>query len=235
MPVKKVICEIAEGLSDDLWAMYEKLETELSEKASDFKGRGMRSLKNLCLAYLAKVEPESVTPLAAAAVSGSRNLTDKMAGLSVLVDGKSKAKDQMLDLFAQNFKTHPSIMDKWLSCQASARRSDVLKSVKKLMKHKAFDMNNPNRVSALLGAFTANPLGFHAEDGSGYIFMANMTAKVDRINPQAASRLAKAFLRWKDFGTKRRKLMRAALEKLAAKPKLSANVREVVSKALAQK
>lgn len=230
-----VICKMATGLSDDLWGTYEKIEDELSERASDFESRGMRSLKNLCLAYLAKVEPESVTPLAAGAVSGSRNLTDKIAGLGILVDGKGKVKDQMLDLFAQKFKDHPSIMDNWLSCQASARHAKVLTTVKKLMKHKAFDLNNPNRVGSLFGAFAANPFGFHADDGSGYIFMADMAAKVDRINPQAGARLAKQFLRWKDFTPKRRKLMKVALEKLASKPKLSPNVKEIVSKALGGK
>lgn len=232
---QRVIRAIAEGLSDDLWALYEKLEGELSEKASDFKARGQRSLKNLCLAYLAKVEPETVTPLAAGAIAGSRNLTDKVSSLAILVDGKGKLKDQMLDVFAQKFKDHPSIMDNWLACQASARRSDVLCSVKKLMKHKTFDINNPNRVGSLFGAFARNPIGFHAEDGSGYRFIADMAAKVDKINPQAGARLAKTFLRWKDYNPKRRKLMKEALEKLAAKRGLSANVKEIVTKALGKK
>jgi len=229
---QSLIKHIAKGLSDDLWNMYEKIENELSEKDSDFKARGMRSLKNLCLSYLSKIEPENAIPLAVSAVSKSKNLTDKIVGLSILVDESGKIKNQILELFADEFEDKPSIMDKWLACQASARRSDVLKSVRKLMKHKSFDINNPNRVGSLFGSFIANPFGFHAEDGSGYRFVSDMIIKVDKINPNASSRLAKSFLRWKDFNPKRRKLMKEVLEKLSKKPKLSVNVREIVTKAL---
>ncbi len=228
---QRAVHAMAEGLSDDLWAMYETIENALSETASDGLARGQRSLKNLCLAYLAKVEGESVTPLAAAAVAYSRNMTDKIAGLDVLVDGEDPLKAKMLKLFAATFGDQPSIMDHWLACQASARRDDVLVSVKKLMKHKAFTLKNPNRVSSLLGVFAGNPLGFHAADGSGYAFIAEMAATVDKLNPQAAARLAKPFLRWRDFDAKRQKLMKAALTKLAAGT-LSPNVREIVDKAL---
>jgi aminopeptidase N len=100
------------------------------------------------------------------------------------------------------------------------------------MLHKSFDIKNPNRVGALFGSFVANPFGFHAEDGNGYRFISDMIVRVDKINPQASARLAKSFLRWKDFNPKRRKLMKEVLEKLSKKPKLSVNVREIVAKAL---
>ncbi|HAX91994.1 MAG TPA: aminopeptidase N, partial [Rhodospirillaceae bacterium] len=229
-----VIRAMAEGLSDDLWAMYETIENSLDEKASDGVARGQRSLKNLCLAYLAKIESESTAPLAAAAVAQSRNMTDKIAGLDILADGDSALKPKMFAHFAKQFGDQPSIMDHWLAAQSSARRPDVLASVKKLMKHKAFTLKNPNRVSSLLGVFAGNPLGFHAADGSGYAFVAEMAATVDKLNPQAAARLAKPFLRWRDFDAKRQKMMKAALAKLA-KGKLSPNVREIVTKALGAK
>lgn len=49
---------------------------------------------------------------------------------------------------------------------------DALDHVKSLLNHRAFSLNNPNRVRALIGAFAANnPAAFHAADGSGYAFL----------------------------------------------------------------
>jgi len=228
---QKAVLRVAETLREDLWNTFKTLDGSLDPRASDGMARGKRSLKNLCLSLLAKAEAETATPLAADAVMRSHNLTDKIAGLDILVDGDSPLKAKMLALFATRFESHPAIMDQWLMTQGAARRADVLADVKKLLKHKAFTIRNPNRVSSLLGTFAGNPLGFHAQDGSGYAFLADMTAKVDALNPMTAARLAKNFLRWRDFDPKRQRLMKAALAKLA-RGTLSPNVREIVSKAL---
>src|SRR6202042_2074993 len=102
-------------------------------------------------------------------------------------------------------------MDKWLAVQAGAKRKTVLKDVKKLMKHPAFSMKNPNRISALIGAFAGNVVGFHAKDGSGYRFIADMIIKIDPINPHSAAGLCKQFARWRDYDAARQKHMVRAL------------------------
>ena len=232
---QKVIEAIAAPLADDLWATYEGIERELDEKAIDGVSRGKRSLKNLCLSYLSKVDAETVEPVAIAAASASANMTDKITALTILIDMDAKAKGKMLDLFAKKYAAYPATMDHWLGVQAMAARADVLASVKKLTKHAAFSMKNPNRFRALVAVFTENPMGFHAADGSGYAFVADMVAKVDKLNPNVAVRVAKTFLRYRDFEPKRAKLMLAAVKKLAALPKISPNLREVVEKILAAK
>jgi len=55
---------------------------------------------------------------------------------------------------------------------------------------------------------------------------------LDPINPQVAARLARALDRWRVFAQPYQDQMRAALERVAASPSLSADVREVISKAL---
>jgi aminopeptidase N len=229
---QRVIRNVAAGLADDLWSVFEKLETTLDEKASDGVARGQRSLKNLCLAYLAKTAAHDAVPLAADFVARSSNMTDKIAGLSILVDTSSPLRAKMLDLFEITYKDHPVIMDNWLSVQSSARRPGVLKDVQRLTKHPAFMINNPNRVRALLGSFASNPFGFHAADGGGYRFMGEMIRKIDKLNPHAAAGLAKPFLRWRDYDVKRQKLMKAELTALARHKGLSINCREVVEKSL---
>lgn len=229
---QRVMREMAEGLQEELWEVYSEIERTLSEKATDGKARGQRSLKNLCLAYLNKIEKEDTTALAAGAVAASSNMTDRVAGLNLLVDGDDPMKDKMLALFEKEFNEVPTIMDSWLAVQAAARRADVLKTVKKLTRHKTFSYRNPNRISALIGSFIGNPFGFHAADGSGYAFVREVALKVDPLNPLRAARLALPFLRWRDFDLKRQRLMKAELKKILAEKKLSGNLREIVSKAL---
>jgi len=78
----------------------------------------------------------------------------------------------------------------------------------------------------------ANPAGFHQWNGGGYAFWAEAVLELDLINPQVAARLARAADRWRSFAEPYQSKMRAALEQVAANPKLSADVREVVNKAL---
>lgn len=230
---RKVVTSLAVALADALWATYRDIAASLDEEASDGASRGRRSLKNLCLACLHRAEPGKVAPLAAAMVSGTRNMTDKIAGLTLLVDGDSPLAAPALATFAATFAASPAIMDKWLGVQAAQRRPGVLETVERLTGHPAFSLANPNRVAALVGVFAANPYGFHAPDGSGYRFVLDVVERLDRLNPQAAARYAKPFLRWRDFDADRQQRMREALQRLAAVETLSANVREVVSKALA--
>ena len=111
----------------------------------------------------------------------------------------------------------------------------VLSNVKRLTKHPAFALHNPNRVSALIGAFAANPLGFHAADGSGYRFIGEIVVKLDKLNPLAAARLAKIFTRWRDFEPRRQKLMKEEIGRLASHKGLSVNSREIVERCLGGK
>jgi hypothetical protein len=56
---------------------------------------------------------------------------------------------------------------------------------------------------------------------------------LDRLNPQVASRLARAFDRWKKYDAGRQAHARKALEMIKGTPGLSGNVGEVVQRALA--
>jgi aminopeptidase N len=105
--------------------------------------------------------------------------------------------------------------------------------VKALLAHPAYDMRNPNRARSLLHAFAMdNPLHFHAADGSGYRWVAEQLVALDKLNPQVASRLARAFDRFKKYDAGRQAHARAALELINKAPGLSGNVGEVVGRAL---
>ena len=66
------------------------------------------------------------------------------------------------------------MLDKWFALQAVSALPDTLARVQALLAHPAFSLQNPNKVRALIGSFTAgNPLRYHAADGSGYAFHAD--------------------------------------------------------------
>jgi aminopeptidase N len=88
-------------------------------------------------------------------------------------------------------------------------------------------------VYSLIRAFCSNHVRFNAADGGGYAFAADRIIEIDRLNPQVASRVARAFDRWKRFDPGRQAHARAALLRLRGAEGLSADVGEIVGKALA--
>jgi aminopeptidase N len=101
------------------------------------------------------------------------------------------------------------------------------------MTHPAFSIRNPNKVRALVGAFcNGNPAEFHAADGSGYAFWAEMVASIDALNPQLAARLARAMDRWRKFDPARQTAMIDAVRRLSALPDLSPDVAEILGRTL---
>ena len=109
-------------------------------------------------------------------------------------------------------------------------RPKALEHVRSLLEHPRFDPLAPNSLRAVLGGFTANTLAFHADDGSGYQFMAEQILDVDSRNPITASRMAKVFSRWTTYADERSQKMRSAIDFLASRgDQLSSNTQEVVT------
>jgi aminopeptidase N len=77
-----------------------------------------------------------------------------------------------------------------------------------------------------------NPASFHQMYGSGYAFWAESVLALDPINPQVAARLARGLDRWRHFAKLYQDQMLSALKQVAGCESLSADVKEVVSKAL---
>ena len=113
-----------------------------------------------------------------------------------------------------------------------ATQFETVMAVRELMTHPAFDIKNPNRVRALIGAFSVNHLRFHGADGAGYALVGEVIRQLDPINPQIAARLAGGFESWRRYDERRQALMRAELEKIRALSGISPNLFEIVSKML---
>ena len=160
-------------------------------------------------------------------------MTDAIGALAALKDSMSRERADLFERFESTWRDEPLVLDKWFALQARSTRADTLARVKSLLAHPRFNVKNPNRVRALVGAFTlGNFARFHAADASGYAFAAEQILALDKTNPQLASTIAGAFNLWKRFMTPRRALMEAALTRIARSSRLSPDVSEVVQRTL---
>lgn len=200
----------------------------------DQESIAQRSLRNLCLAYLAELAERDSVRLCVDQFLFGGNMTNVMAGLVNLANMDCPERGEALAYFSERWKHDPLVMDKWLAIQATSRLPDTLDVVKGLMEHPAFTITNPNKVRALIGAFSqGNALRFHEASGAGYVFLADRVLQIDALNPQIAARLVNPFTQWKRYDEKRKALMQTQLERIEKTPKLSKDVYEVVSKSLA--
>jgi aminopeptidase N len=164
------------------------------------------------------------------------NMTDRFHALSALVSSGHPLAAQALAAFHALFKNEALVLDKWFALQggSSDRGGHVLPLVRQLMTHPDFSLRNPNRARSLIFSYcNANPGGFHRQDAAGYVFWAERVIELDVINPQVASRLARALDRWKKLAEPYRSAAREALARVSSKTDLSNDVREVIDRALA--
>ena len=192
-----------------------------------------RSLKNLCLGYLAELQDEAVLKLCVEQYRQGHNMTDVMAALSLVAESDTAERTHLLADFYQRWKSDQLVLDKWFTVQAVSKRSDTLEQVQQLTRHPDFSITNPNRVRSLVGAFcSANPVRFHRADGAGYRFLADRVLELDRLNPQVASRMLRLMTRWRRYDDSRQKLMREQLQRVLAADSVSPDVYEIGSKSL---
>jgi aminopeptidase N len=190
-----------------------------------------RSLRNACLNYL--LETPDGFLLAETQLSSSDNMTDTLAALQGLVWRAAPSAAQALSDFEKCWQGDALVMDKWFSIQAAVPGAATVETIRDLMEHPAFSIQNPNKVRSVLGVFSMmNPTAFHAPDGSGYRLHADQVLLLDSLNPQVAARMAGAFNQWTRYDADRRQLMRVQLERIAAKTRLSGDVAEIVNNAL---
>ncbi len=198
----------------------------------DAGSAGRRALCNAALRYLTAADDAAAAQLALAHYRAATNMTDMIAGLAALTRMQGAERNQAFADFHDRFRNNPLVLDKWLGLQAGSPLPGTIETVRALMQHAAFDIKNPNRVRALIGAFSVNHLRFHSPDGSGYALIGEVTRRLDSMNPQIAARIAGSFEAWRRYDAGRQALMRAEVEKMRDMPGLSSNLFEVATKML---
>ena len=224
--------ELGQALFTEAQATYQALWAKEDHEMHG-QAYSRRKLRNVCLRLMMKADEKKTLALCQQQFAKAQTMTDQITGLALLVNcSQAQVRKQATDDFYQQWQKDELVLDKWFSLQAGCELPGTLGHVKELMSHPAFNMKNPNKVRALVGAFAqSNPRHFHAIDGSGYAFITDIVIEMDKINPQIAARLATPFTRWKRLNAPRQRLMKQQLERLAAID-LSPDLRELVTKSL---
>jgi aminopeptidase N len=232
--------QLAQALRDD-WVWAFDAHQVGGAYTPDPVSAGKRSLANLALAMLcldAAKSGDTVWPgRAYQRVKDAGNMTDRSGALMALVDSHAGLADRALALFHARFRHEPLVIDKWFALQARMpERADgrAFARVKQLLSHPDFSLKNPNRARSLIQSFCAgNPAAFHRSDAAGYVFWSDAVREIDGFNSQISSRIARVMDRWNHLAEPYRSAAREAIARVAAKPDLSAGVREILDRALA--
>ena len=231
--------QLAQALFADWEWAYEAHAVKGGYRA-DAVSTGRRALRGMALAMLclaARASGDTVWPgRTYQCFKDASNMTDRFNALSALVGSGHALATPALARFHSLFSNEALVLDKWFSLQAGTcdRDGQVLPAVRQLMSHPDFNLRNPNRARSLIFSYcNANPGAFHRADAAGYVFWSERVMELDAINPQVAARLARALDRWKKLAEPYRSAAREAIARVAAKPDLSNDVREVVTNALA--
>ncbi len=221
--------QLSTNLNASFKSVYESTyEVTYSGEASAV---AKRSLKNVCLSYLAL--DDSTTSEIDIQFNQSDNMTDTLAALTCSADINLSSFDTNMKLFEDRWQDTTLVMDKWFTLSASLNSDNIFERLEQLLEHSLFGLNNPNRARSLIGAFAAkNHKYFHCLSGRGYKFLANQIELLNEINPQVASRLITPLIQFKGFDLQRQKLMRTELEKLLLLPNLSKDLKEKLDAAL---
>ncbi|AGB81939.1 aminopeptidase N [Serratia sp. FGI94] len=223
---------LAQEMADEWLAVYRANRTDgYRVEHGDI---AKRALRNTCLHYLAFGDAQQADTLVAEQFRQADNMTDSLAALAAAVAAQLPCRDALMTAFDERWHQDGLVMDKWFVLQATSPAADVLNTVRGLLQHRSFSLSNPNRTRSLVGAFaSANPSAFHAPDGSGYQFLAEILSDLNTRNPQVAARLIEPLIRLKRYDAGRQALMRKALEQLKGLENLSGDLFEKISKALA--
>ena len=217
--------------------IFARLYESLGEDGAfspDARHAGRRALRNALLDYLSLVPGGAARALTH--FHAATNMTDRAAALTVLAHrhhGSAEAVEA-LAAFEERYALDTLVMDKWFQIQASVPGPQTVESVRRLTRHPAFSMTNPNRLRSLVGTFSAaNQTGFHRPDGEGYRLFTETVLDVEKRNPQMASRLATALRSWRSLEPVRQEKARQALLAIAGTENLSADLRDIIERTLA--
>lgn len=229
LAIAKVKAFIADQLIDLWLAIY----ADNQSGAYNFNDAGRRALKNTALYYLmASNDSAAYLDIVKHQYTSADNMTDKIGALVAINDSYVELRNELLIDFANSYKNYPLVMDKWFTLQAQSQRNDTLDMVQELTQHPAFDGNNPNKIYALVRAFTMNGKVFNTQ--SGYEWIAQEMLRVDAFNPSVAGRVANGFAIISSLSKKYHQLLQPILADVLTCENLSKDVYELISKTYAQ-
>ncbi|KPQ06490.1 MAG: aminopeptidase PepN [Rhodobacteraceae bacterium HLUCCA12] len=207
------------------------LVTDLAPAAPyspDPASAGRRALRLTALRLLSLIDEGA---MAATVFDRADNMTEQLGALTALL--QAGRGETALAAFYERWQHERLVIDKWFTLQTLHAAPDrAAERAADLARHPDFDWTNPNRFRALFGGLIGNHAGFHHGSGAAYDLLAQWLIRMDGRNPQFAARMSTAFETWPRYDKTRQDKARAALEMIAAHPKLSRDMGEMVARML---
>ncbi len=223
---------IGKAFETEFLENYQQLQAKSSNKMNA-ESYAERRFKNVCLTYLIYAKDPEAKNLGLNQLREAKNMTDEVAALMGMMHIDEEMRNKAAEIFHAKWHKDDLVMDKWFTAQAISPLPSTLENIKKLLEHPNFDIKNPNKAKALLGAFWANnPRIFHAIDGSGYALFVALILALDKHNAFTSAALVRSMINWKQFDSKRQELMHNALKDILKEKNLSKDLYEIVSKSV---
>ncbi|EDM69753.1 aminopeptidase N [Roseobacter sp. AzwK-3b] len=192
----------------------------------DAEQSGARALANAALGMISRLDGGAQ---AQRQYDAADNMTQQLAALSCLLQSGTGA--ETVQRFYDQWRHDRLVIDKWFTLQiVHADPQDAAATAARLTAHPDFDMKNPNRFRATLGALAANPAGFHHASGAGYELLAEWLIRLDPVNPQTTARMCSAFETLKRYDAKRQTMIAEQLDRILDTPGLSRDTTEMVTR-----
>jgi aminopeptidase N len=222
--------ELGRLLSASLEAVWSKTgETDVYHP--DFAGTARRALRYAALTLILFGDTGKGIAAAMRDIADAHSMSAEFGALSVLVQVECAEREAALAGFHARHSKEHLLIDKWLMLHSQCVGSGAASRIAELTRHPDFKWTTPNKVYALIAAFTAgNTSGFNAADGSGYRVVADAIIRLDSINPQVAARIATGFRSYKVLNAVRREAAESELDRILAEPRLSRDVFEIISR-----
>ncbi len=226
----------AAALSDGFASVLSKVKASSPRySVADMGARAVQGAALLMLAQglKARGEGRKASELVEHHYKSARCMTDLKAALTAAVHLSLECAPALLKQFESRYSQDPLVMDTFFRIQATAPAEETVFTVRKLLKHRSFDLRNPNRVRALVGAMArGNPVALHRRDGAGYTLLCELIRQLDPINEQIAAALVTPLLSFRRFDRERAALMEESLQKLSRIPNISRSLYEKIEAAV---
>lgn len=206
-------------------------ETFLSldpDMQQDFsQAMGVRALKNILLALIARQGDAEAFELAQQQYQITRNMSERLGALRVLVWNDAPQAKATLEDFYTRFKDEALALDQWFMVQASHPNATA-ETIQALTAHPDYDLGTPNRIRSVSGGLNSNPVNTWSFGVQHFIDLAKY---LDEKNPIVGARLLQVLSRWYTLAEPQRSQVRAALVGLQSVVK-SKNVVETLNSML---
>ncbi len=205
----KLVKLMAQQLADDAARWYAALP--ITDYADTPLDNGRRQLRNVLLDILLHAGVSDAENLTYQQYHDAKCMSERQGALIAIVRHQLARKDEFLADFYDRFSDEALVIDSWFSVQAMADSVSVA-DIAVLMARADYHWDNPNRVRTTLGALSVKPVQLWTSEGMDLYLSA--VARLDKSNPQIASRLLGSLARWYTLGDDAKRMVAAKLNQL---------------------